>query len=244
MLLTKGNTYMSTDSLEGKVLAAYERLYTIAEQVRSAAAVTDTFRSLAKRLTAASATLSDEAVAIGEAVGVETKDIFALADTLSDYAAIIGPKSASTLWTDEEVKAELKGITSMIDLGWTDGILSEEQVAVVGGIASDLSKPDGLRGPRTEAPSIEGKPTKIMLTDVTGAAIGGGMRGNAAQSVTNLAAKLGTLFGVEDKKSDRYKVLVEYARQACNGDTVIVPAKDKDGADVSVTLTPVYETAE
>ena len=130
----------------------------------------------------------------------------------------------------------------MIELGWTDGILSEEQVAVIKGIATELSKPDGLRGPRTEAAAIEGKPVRINLSDANGEVIGKGMRGNAAQSVTNLAAKLGTLFGETDKKSDRYKVLVEYARQACDGNIVVVPAKDDAGNDVSITLTPSFDT--
>ena len=231
------------DAIASKIRATYDRLFTIAQQVRSSAAVTDRRRMLAKSLTAASNLLSDSATDIADDVDETTAEIFALADKLANFANIIGPKAASELWKDTELKAELATLMGMIEQGWTSDFLTDEEVAVVRGINTDMSKPGGIRGTRTVAEAVEGQALRVMITrTATGESLTktkNGMRGNAAQSVTNLAAKVAGLFNVTDKNSDEYKVITEYARQACGGDVVTFGTGDN-----AVTLTPVFEDSE
>lgn len=221
---------MDNIDIQQAVADKLNNLFNIAEQLRASYAATDETRQGAKKLETSSTVVSDLATLISEATGDDVEGVYALADKLSAYATAIAPKTATTLWKNEEVQKEIDGLKGMASLGF----LTDDQVTVLNGIAADFSKGSRVRGPRNDAPTIEGRPSRVWLvsSDDPTKAIRN-MSGNTAQSAGNAAKSLASFLKV-DKEDDRYKVLTEYARQACNGETVAI-----SGTDLS--LVPMIE---
>ena len=220
---------MANETLEQRINAMFENVLTVAEQVRAANSVTDTYRLLAKQLEKLSVVLADNAESISESVAVEQSNVYAIANTLGEWSDVIGPKSASVMWRDEDIQKEIKALLALDALG---GVLTSDQSTILAGIATDMTKGSGVRGPRGKAEIIEGAPSRVYLINAKGERIGN-LSGNTANSAGNIALKLANVFGV-DTKSESHKVLRELARRAVNGDIVTVG----EGENM-VTLTPV-----
>jgi len=225
---------MST-KLESTIAEKFQRLVEINEQVSKASETGDEARSLSKRLTTASVMLNDKATLIAETLGTVTEDeVYALANKVSGWAKEIGPQEATTQWKNEDVQADIKGLLVLSEMG---GILTDDQVQILKGISENLLK-SGNRAPRKPAPTIEGAPDRVVIQNAEGEELGN-LSGNTAQAPGNIAAKLGSIFGIEDKKSDAYALARVIAKSACKGEEVTMG----EGAN-AVTLYPIFETED
>ena len=220
---------MAKETLEQRINAMFENVLTVAEQVRNASAATDDKRTLAKQLERLSVVVGDNVSTITDECGDSNDEVYAIANKLGEWADKIGPKTASVMWKDEDIQKEIKALLALDALG---GVLTSDQSTILAGIATDMAKGSGVRGPRGKAETIEGAPSRVYLINAKGERIGN-LSGNTANSAGNIALKLANVFGV-DTKSEGHKVLRELARRAVNGDTVTVGEGEN-----AVTLVPV-----
>ena len=214
---------------------ALEELEQIADQITASQASGSEGRLLANQTKAYAGKLSDNAEKFAEASGDSVDEVYAMATKLERYASLVGPVQATTNWKSEEVQAKIAALKAFETLG----LLTDDQTTMLNGFANTLSKGTGVRGPRTEADSIEGRPTRILISK--NGENEANMAGNKAQSAGNLTKRLASMLGVTDNTSDAYKALKAYANEACvNGETVTIPAEDGEGNSITITLTP-YE---
>ena len=221
---------------------ALAELETISEQIIASQSAGSEGRTFANQSKTYAGKLSDYAEKAAEVTGMQVAEIFAIADQLGKIAEAVGPVAASVEWKSEEVQAKLEVLKQFEKLG----LLTDDQVVMLNGFATTL-KNTGVRAPRTEADAIEGRPTRIEIKygNATKGYQTGDMAGNKAQSAGNLANRLGSILGVEDKTSEAYKALKAYANQAClQGETVSIDYTDTEGIAGTLTLTPFEPASE
>ena len=194
-----------------------DRLVAISEQVVASQSASDGTRTLGKALERSANLVSDNADTLADRSGYSNEEIFALASMLSSLSEVTLPKTATTSWKSDEVQDDIKKMQAAITLD----MLTYAQVTLFEGATSVLKSGGGARGPRTEAETIEGKATRVLINN-DGNKVAD-LSGNTAQSPGNIASRLGTLLSVTDKASDEYKALKVYARKACDGETVTIP---------------------
>lgn len=197
-----------------------DEVVTISEQVTASQGATSEVRTLGKALEKSGNLVSDNATTLADRSGRSEEEIFALADLLSELSDVTLPKTATVTWKSPEVQAMVEKLNAAKTLE----MLSDAQVTLFDGATSILKMGGGgVRGPRGDADTIEGKSTRvhIYVDDQKVADLGG----NTAQSPGNLATRLASpkLLNVADKASDEYKALKVYANKACNGETVDIP---------------------
>jgi hypothetical protein len=217
---------------------ALAELEAIAEQITASQSAGGEGRSLSRQTKTYAGILSDNADKFAEASGDTLDEVFAMATKLERYAGLVGPVAVTVEWKSDEVQAKIAALKAFETLG----LLTNDQVTMLNGFATTLSKGPGTRAPAKPADAIEGRPTRVEIK--RGDVIESNMAANKAQSPGNLANRLGSMLGIEDKSSDAYKALKAYANEVCvNGNVVEIPAQDGEGNPIIITLTP-YEPVD
>jgi len=119
-------------------------------------------------------------------IDVADSDIDELIVLFNEWATKIAPTALAT-WDRETVSAKVEFLTGLRKMGY----LSEDEAATFDVVAEALAttRKGGERGPRTEAPSIEGRPERVHVATVTGQKITE-QNGNKANSAANLKARV------------------------------------------------------
>jgi hypothetical protein len=201
-----------------------DEVVTISEQVAASQGATDGSRTLGKALERGGNLVSDNAELLADKSGDSIEEIFAFAELHARYAALVLPASATVSWKSPDVQENIKKLEAAVTLD----MLSDSQVVLFENAISILKVGGGSRGPRTDAETIEGKATRVLIL-VDGEKVAD-LGGNTVQSPGNLTARLLKLTDTV-KDSDEHKALKVYSANACKGETVEIPG-------TTITLVP------
>lgn len=222
-------------SMEERAYEILGDVRTIADQVRQAAEASAPDRTLGRQCNTTRTFTNDSAQRLAEVTGVSLEEVYAHAAFYQQAGEKLAP-IASTLWKEEDIQAKISGLLKMADLGF----FSEEETTEINQIAEDMKAGSGLRAARGDAPKIANRPPRISLrkghepTDGSKWEEISNLSGNTANSASNIAARLGNLYSVEDKTGDTYKYFLEVSNDACRNGAVRTVGE----GDALVTLRP------
>jgi hypothetical protein len=204
-------------------------LLDISEQIKKANEGNEQSRNVGKALDKSSVLVNDNAELIAELAGNNVEDIFALGTLLAKYAEVMAPKTATTIWKDENVQKVLKYLLMAQEIG----DLSDEQGAVLDDINATVAK-STTRTPRGPAQTIEGRPSRVTLTQKGEKEPVGNLSGNTRSSAGNIASRVASLTGVDkDTEEAEYAIIRNLANQAVDGRSEAVVYKN-------ITMTPDF----